>query len=71
MDKIKPELQMYDRTPDYNVKHAKGFNHFCYISIQDRVNNDPEFEIAYINKLVAEGWFKLEDNRSILKNEMK
>ena len=71
MDKIKPELQMYDRTPDYNVKHAKGFNPFRYISIQDRVNNDPEFEIAYINKLVAEGWFKLEDNRSILKNEMK
>jgi hypothetical protein len=71
MDKIKPELQMYDRTPDYNVKHAKGFNPFRYISIQDRVNNDPEFEIAYINKLVTEGWFKLEDNRSILKNEMK
>tara|TARA_B110000444_G_scaffold261362_1_gene312913 strand:- start:6112 stop:6735 length:624 start_codon:yes stop_codon:yes gene_type:complete len=71
MDKIKPELQMYDRTPDYNVKHAKGFNPFRYISIQDRVNNDSEFEIAYINKLVAEGWFKLEDNRSILKNEMK
>ena len=62
---------MYDRTPDYNVKHAKGFNPFRYISIQDRVNNDSEFEIAYINKLVAEGWFKLEDNRSILKNEMK
>ena len=71
MDKIKPELQMYDRTPDYNVKHARGFNPFRYISIQDRVNNDSEFEIAYINKLVAEGWFKLEDNRSILKNEMK
>lgn len=71
MLKINPGLQMYDRTPDYNVKHAKGFNPFRYISIQDRVNNDPEFEIAYINKLSAEGWFKLEDNRSILKNEMK
>ena len=71
MDKIKPELQMYDRTPDYNVKHAKGFNPFRYISIQDRVNNDPEFELVYINKLVTEGWFKLEDNRSILKHEMK
>ena len=71
MDKIKTELQMYDRTPDYNVKHARGFDPFRYISIQDRVNNDPEFELAYINKLVAEGWFKLEDNHSILKHEMK
>jgi hypothetical protein len=71
MDKIRPELQMYDRTPDYNTKHAKGFNPNRYISIQDRVNNDPEFEISYINKLVNEGWFKLEDNRSILKPEMR
>ena len=71
MDKIRPELQMYDRTPDYNIKHAKGFNPFRYISIQDRVNNDPEFEIAYINKLVNEGWFKLQDKRSILKDEMR
>ena len=71
MDKIRPELQMYDRTPDFNVKHAKGFNPFRYISIQDRVNNDPNFEIAYINKLSTEGWFKLENNRSILKDEMR
>ena len=71
MDKIKPELQMYDRSPDYNIKHAKGFNPFRYISIQDRVNNDPDFENAYINKLVTEGWVKLEDNRSVLKTEMK
>jgi len=71
MDKIRPELQLYDRTCDYNVKHAKGFNPYRYISIQDRVNGDPEFEIAYINKLASEGWFKLEDNRSILMNEMK
>jgi hypothetical protein len=71
MDKIRPELQLYDRTCDYNVKHAKGFNPYRYISIQDRVNGDPEFEIAYINKLSSEGWFKLEDNRSILMNEMK
>ena len=71
MDKIKPELQMYDRTPDYNIKHAKGFNPSKYISIQDRVNNDPEFEISYINKLSSEGWFKLENNRSILQFEMR
>tara|TARA_X000001036_G_C20383754_1_gene685738 strand:- start:33 stop:656 length:624 start_codon:yes stop_codon:yes gene_type:complete len=71
MDKIRPELQLYDRTCDYNVKHAKGFNPYRYISIQDRVNGDPEFEIAYINKLSSEGWFKLEDNRSILMNDMK
>ncbi len=71
MDKIRPELQMYDRTCDYNTKHAKGFNPYKYISIQDRVNKDPAFETAYINKLSSEGWFKLEDNRSILMNEMK
>ena len=71
MDKIRPELQLYDRTCDYNIKHAKGFNPYRYISIQDRVNGDPEFEAAYINKLSSEGWFKLENNRSILMNEMK
>ena len=71
MDKVKPGLQMYDRTPDYNTKHARGFNPSRYISIQDRVNNDAEFEIAYINKLASEGWFKLENIRSILKSEMK
>ena len=71
MDKIRPELQLYDRTCDCNVKHAKGFNPYRYISIQDRVNGDPEFEIEYINKLSSEGWFKLEDNRSILMNDMK
>ena len=71
MDKIKPELQMYERTPDYNVRHAKGFNPLRYNSIQDRVNNDPEFEITYINTLVSGGWFKLEDKRSILRYEMK
>ncbi len=62
---------MYERVPDYNVKHAKGFSPFRYISIQDRVNNDPDFEIFYINNLVAEGWVKLKDNKSILKEEMK
>ena len=41
------------------------------MSIQDRVNNDPDFEIAYINKLSSEGWFKLENNRSILATEMR
>ena len=71
MDKVNHDLQKYDRTPDYNIKHATGFNPFRYISIQDRVNNDEEFETAYINKLIADGWFKLEDNRSVLKNEMK
>ena len=71
MDKIRPELQLYDRNPDHNTKHAKGFNPFRYISIQDRVNNDPEFEIAYINKLSEEGWYKLGDNKSILMDEMK
>lgn len=71
MDKIKPELQLYDRTPDYNIKHAKNFNPNRYISIQDKVNNDPEFEINYINKLSEEGWGKLKDNSSILKDEMK
>ena len=62
---------MYARVPDYNIRHASGFSPFRYISIQDRVNNDPEFEIVYINKLAEEGWFKLEDNRSILKIELR
>ena len=71
MDKVIPALQMYDRTPDFNTKHKNGFNPQRYVSIQDRVNNDPEYEVEYINKLIEEGWVRLENIRSILREEMK
>ena len=71
MEKADPSLQMYPRIPDYNTRHRPDFNPRRYISIQDRVNSDRDFEIYYINKLITEGWFKLEDNRMILDERMK
>jgi hypothetical protein len=52
-------LQQYERIPDNLIKHKKNFDPSTYKSIQDRVNNDPEFEQKYFNQLIAEGWVKL------------
>ena len=71
MDKVNEELQLYTRVPDSNVKHARGFNSAKYVSIQDRVNSDPNFEEKYIDDLVENGWKKLANNRDILKDELK
>tara|TARA_Y100001938_G_C8083564_1_gene430567 strand:- start:2016 stop:2639 length:624 start_codon:yes stop_codon:yes gene_type:complete len=71
MDKIKSQLQMYARNPDISTKHRPDFNKNSYISIQDRVNNIPEFEEAYMDKLISEGWYKLANNADILSPEMR
>ena len=71
MANIRHDLQLYDRTPDYNIKHSREYNPNRYISIQSRVNDDPDYETEYFAKLISEGWFKLEDNRAILKDEVK
>ena len=71
MEKIKHELQIYERVPDFNTIHRPDFNPRRYISIQERVNTDPEFENFYINKIIEEGWYKLENIKSILEDEMK
>lgn len=71
MDKIKPELQMYERKPDSLTTHAEGFNRNKYVSIQDKVNNDPVFAHNYINKLIEEGWVKLANNSDLIKPTMK
>jgi len=56
MEKINTDLQMYARKPVGIVRHQPGFNSNKYISIQSRVNSDPEFEKEYISKLINEGW---------------
>ena len=71
MSQINENLQLYARVPDVKTKHMRGFNPKTYISIQDRVNNDPDFEIQYIQNLIQNGWYKLADNNSLLKDEMK
>ena len=71
MDKIKYDLQEYERVPDMNTKHRADFNPRTYRSIQDQVNGSKEFEAYYINKLVEEGWFKLDDNNMILDDKLK
>ena len=68
---MNPNLQMYERKEDINTVHRPDFNPRRYNSIQDRVNSDPEYEKMYIDKLISEGWYKLQDNRSILSTEMK
>ena len=71
MEKIKPELQMYARKPVGIVRHQPNFNPNKYISIQSRVNSDPDFEKEYISKLINEGWYQMADKKNILSDEMK
>jgi hypothetical protein len=71
MNGVNEELQLYERVPDPHVKHARGFNNMRYVSIQDRVNSDPEFEAEYIDYLVENGWYRLANNTDILKDELK
>ena len=71
MEKINPDLQMYARRPVGNVRHQPNFNPNKYISIQSRVNSDPDFEKEYISKLINEGWYQMADKNSILSEEMK
>lgn len=59
-------LQLYERIPDQYIKHSKDFNPDNYKSIQDKVNNDPDFEKAYFQDLIAKGWVKLSKNSDIL-----
>ena len=68
---IREELQEYERIPDNKIKHNKNFEPLKYISIQERVNSDPEFEKEYISKLINEGWVQLENIKSILAEELK
>jgi len=70
-DLIRPELQKYSRECDLYVKHNKFYNPRTYISIQERVNSDPEFEKYYFEKLITEGWNKLEFTESILDPQLK
>jgi len=56
---IKPELQEYKHLPSGNVKNNKEYVAKTYVSIQSRVNSDPDFEIFYFDKLINEGWVKL------------
>ena len=68
---IREDLQEKPHIPDSNVKHHKHFNPKTYISIQERVNSDPDFEQFYIDKLISEGWVRLESNKSVLSDELK
>lgn len=71
MEKINTDLQMYARKPVGIVRHQPGFNSNKYISIQSRVNSDPEFEKEYISKLINEGWYKMANKKSILSDELR
>ena len=59
-------LQLYERIPDKYIKHKQDFNPDTYKSIQDRVNNDPDFEEEYFADLINKGWVKLSNNSDIL-----
>ena len=60
-NQIKPYLQKYPRIPDNNTKHDERYDPRTYVSIQSKVNNDPEFEQKYINKIVSDGWVALQN----------
>lgn len=71
MNKGDPSLQLYERVPDFNVKHRSDFIPRRYVSIQEKVNGSKEYEMYYINKLINEGWYKLEKNELILDEKLR
>jgi hypothetical protein len=71
MNRVNEELQFYERVPDANTKHARGFNSSKYVSIQDRVNADPEFRAAYLTHLGDSGWYRLQNNSDMFDEKLK
>jgi hypothetical protein len=59
-------LQLYERIPDKYIKHKRDFCPHTYLSIQDKVNMDPEFEKEYFEELIKKGWVKLAKTSDIL-----
>lgn len=64
-DNIKTNLQLYPHVQDPKTSNDARYDRNKYISIQTRVNNDPEFEKKYIRKIAMDGWVALK-NPSIL-----
>ena len=62
---IRNDLQMYPHAPDPKTKHDTRYNPNTYISIQTRVNSDPQFEQAYIAKIASDGWVALKNASDI------
>jgi hypothetical protein len=58
-NKIKPELQLYPRKIDPKTVNDERYDENSYVSIQSKVNNDPNFEKKYINKIIEDGWVAL------------
>jgi|LauGreDrversion4_2_1035121.scaffolds.fasta_scaffold373042_3 hypothetical protein len=46
---------------------SNGYNPNTYVSIQERVNTNPDYREKYFSKMGREGWYKLEDKTDILK----
>ena len=63
---IKPHLQAYPRVPDSKTRHDTRYDPNKYISIQTRVNVDPEFEKKYIAKIASDGWVALSKPKDLL-----
>ena len=63
---ILDKLQLYPHSIDPKTKHDTRYNPETYISIQTKVNYDPEFEKDYIAKIVSEGWVALKKVEDIL-----
>jgi hypothetical protein len=68
---IRPELQDYPHEPKGDVKHKSDYSAKDYVSIQTKVNNDPEYEQWYFEKLINEGWVKLLKLNDILNEKMR
>jgi len=64
-DHIRSELQLYPHAIDPKTRHDVRYDPEIYISVQTKVNNDPEYEKKYIAKLVSEGWVALKSVEDI------
>lgn len=63
---IREDLQKYPHVPDKKTTHDSRYDADRYISIQTKVNSDPNFERYYINKIAADGWVALENPQHLL-----
>lgn len=68
---IRPELQEYPHVPKGDVKNLSDYSQKDYVSIQFRVNNDPNFEQMYFDKLINDGWVKLAKINDLLNQKMR
>lgn len=65
-DYIRNDLQLYPHVQDIKTKHDTRYDPQNYISVQTKVNNNPNYEKMYMSKIISDGWVSLKRVEDIL-----